>query len=68
MKKYTVLKGCGIAGTFFKAGDTAEVSDIDAPNLLASNQITHHANVEKPVDRSVGLKKSTTKTKKRSKK
>tara|TARA_Y100000592_G_scaffold15714_1_gene23119 strand:- start:847 stop:1050 length:204 start_codon:yes stop_codon:yes gene_type:complete len=67
MKKYTVLKGCGIAGTFHEPGDTVEVSEKDAPGLLAAQQITHHANVEKPVDRSVGLKKSTTKTKKRSK-
>ncbi len=67
MKKYVVLKGVGIAGTIHEAGDVVELNDQDAANLKSCGQVADHHEVKKPKNRSVGLKKSETKPKKRAK-
>ena len=38
MKKYTVLKGCGIAGTFHEPGDTVEVAVTQIGGLSHTNK------------------------------
>ncbi len=64
MKKYVVLKACGISGSFYQPGDTVELDSDEAGGLLACHQVAEHSGSSKPADRSV--KKSA--VKKRSKK
>ena len=64
MKKYVVLKACGISGPDHQPGDVVELEGHEAVGLLAAHQVAENSEAPKTVDRSV--KKST--VKKRSKK
>jgi hypothetical protein len=61
--KYTVLKACGISGTFYEIGDVVELEKHEAAALLASNQVTKNSDTPKPVNKSV--KKTTVKKRKK---
>ena len=68
MEKYEVLKNCVIEGSDHSIGDTVELDQPVAAELLAAGQIAAHGE-SKSADRSVGLASSDSKTvKKRSKK
>ena len=68
MEKYEVLKNCVIEGSDHSIGDTVELDQPVAAELLAAGQIAEHGE-SKSADRSVGLDSSDSKTvKKRSKK
>ena len=43
MKKYVVLKACGISGSFYQPGDTVELDSDEAGGLLACHQVAEHS-------------------------
>ena len=68
LEKYEVLKNCVSEGSEHSIGDTVELDQPVAAELLAAGQIAAHGE-SKSADRSVGLDSSDSKTvKKRSKK